>query len=267
MILKDLKESIFYQSAESALFCDKEIDFVLTSRFGGESLPPYHSLNVSYHIGDEATYVSANHHKIMQKFFPHKQLLYLNQIHSHIVLDSAKALQNANTQNQQSILLGNADGIICNDVKYVGLVVVADCNPILLYAPKSRIFALLHAGRKGVCERIVTHAVTKIHNDYGVEGRDIFVFIGASIRSCCYEVGKDMACDITRLHGAQYIHSKNNHTMLDMLAMLQDECLDLGIAPNHIEILESCSCCEEALFSYRREGQTGRFGLFASLKS
>lgn len=277
-----LDSSIFYTSARSALFSSHRIRFIQTCALGGVSLAPYASCNIAYHVGDAAESVRQNRTQIL-RHFGGKPLLYCDQIHSTILADSASDLK--------PLLRGEmkADGIICADSAYVALTMVADCNPILLYDPKQHIFALLHAGRAGVCGRILTHGVEALHAK-GSSPADLLVFIGSSIRACCYEIGRELCETIARDFGDGYIHTKTTPSgdiyMLNMIAMLADECGRAGVIAQNVEILDSCAACDERLFSYRRAcqeqsgisqsaihqaplggapGRTGRFGLFVSL--
>ncbi|RDU62234.1 hypothetical protein CQA53_09470 [Helicobacter didelphidarum] len=168
--------------------------------------------------------------------------------------------------NLQEICLGDADGIICDDSDFVAMIMVADCNPILLYCPKKKVFALLHAGRKGVCQSILTHAVILLRRDYMVDVADLRIFIGASIRKCCYEVGFDIAQNITEQFGNKHIYQVDTKYMLDMISILCEEMQKIGIQESHITIPNLCSSCNKEYFSYRRENTTGRFGIFATLQ-
>lgn len=162
-------------------------------------------------------------------------------------------------------LVGQGDGMICDNPNLVLMSMVADCNPILVYSPIKNVFALLHAGRIGVCQKILTHAILLLKSNYGVDLCDILVFIGASIRKCCYIIGKDLAMQIINEFGAKHVIYDGNQYRLDMIGLLRDELSELGVTYSQVEIHDCCTCCNEAYFSYRREGLTGRFGLFASL--
>lgn len=257
--------SIFYSSDQSSLFSSHKIHFIQTCALGGVSLEPHASCNIAYHVGDNPESVCANRSQILQ-YFDNKPLLWCDQIHSTILADFASDLP--------ALLHGEtkADGIICADSGYVALIMVADCNPILLYDPRQHMFALLHAGRAGVCGEILTHAVEALCAR-GANPADMLIFIGSSIRSCCYEISQNLCDEIARDFSERYINTQagasGNIYTLDMIAMLVDECERIGITKQNLEILDSCTACDERLFSYRRackQGrQSGRFGLFARL--
>lgn len=208
-------ESVFFSSKQSAVFRDCEIDFVLTSRLCGVSTPPYHSLNLAYHTRDNPTNVAHNRAKILSTYFPQKTLIFCNQIHSSMILacdktDYDKATKSAqNLQNQHNLQecnLGQGDGIFCTHKNLVALILVADCNPVLIFDCVNGAFVALHAGRAGVCAHILTNGINTLLAN-GAKTQNLRVFIGASIRKCCYEVGEDLAIQIQKDFGKK-IHRK-----------------------------------------------------------
>ena len=313
-------KTIFYSSEQSPLFRDSGVYFVLSSRLGGVSKTPYNSLNLGQNTGDNLQHIKQNRAQILSKYFPQKTLIFCNQVHSNTILTayqshdknftnenllcnnlnndlgnngeilqylSNQKLPNQNSQNLKEYLLkeqnlGQGDGIFCHyDKHIVALILVADCNPVLLFDRENNAFVAIHAGRAGVCQKILPNGVDKLLKN-GAKIQNILVFIGASIRSCCYEVGGDLAEKIVRDFGTKYVEKREGKYFLDLVSMLLDECEEAGILPKNIEVLQKCSCCEYSLFSYRRAVQdsrksaqdktfvnsakTGRFGLFVSFK-
>lgn len=261
----DALDSIFYTSTQSPIFSHFPIDFVQTCALGGVSQAPFTGCNLAYHTGDLAESVTANRKHILRYFGENKQLLWCDQIHSAHIADAT----DPNIIHSLAAGTIQADGIICASPSHIALIMVADCNPIIIYSPQDNIFTLLHAGRAGVCGQILTKGVEALAQK-GVDSRDMYVFIGSSIRACCYEISPSLARQIASTFGEKYIHTRNGSTTLDLVAMLQDECNALGIDKKHLEILDSCTACDERLFSYRRaskaQAQTGRFGILASLR-
>ncbi len=308
----DALDSIFYTSTQSPIFSHFPIDFIQTCALGGVSQAPFTGCNLAYHTGDLAESVTANRKHILRYFGENKQLLWCDQIHSAHIADAT----DPNIIHSLATGTIQADGIICASPSHIALIMVADCNPIIIYSPQDNIFALLHAGRAGVCGQILTKGVEALAQkgalimvadcnpiiiyspqdnifallhagragvcgqiltkgvealaQKGVDSRDMYVFIGSSIRACCYEISPPLARQIASTFGEKYIHTRNGSTTLDLVAMLQDECNALGIDKKHLEILDSCTMCDERLFSYRRaskaQAQTGRFGILASLR-
>lgn len=260
----------FYTSLESALFASEPVRFALTHRLGGVSKGAFSTLNLGYHVGDAAHDVAQNHALIAHRFYNcfNVQSIeapivhYCNQIHSthSLILKDAFASQNI---SGASVCLGEADGIITHTPHKLALIMVADCNPILLYDRIHRALALIHAGRKGVFGNILQATLEHLHTHFATRAQDILMYVGASIRACCYEVGKEIQNEALALFGRDVLQRNK----LDLIMCLTMQARALGIMDNHIEISPHCSCCEPLLYSYRKERITGRFGLLAMIES
>ena len=51
---------------------------------------------------------------------------------------------------------------------------------------------LVHSGWKGTSESIILSAIS-IFSNYGSTEKDIKIYLGPSIKSCCYEIKNDVA--------------------------------------------------------------------------
>jgi len=96
--------------------------------------------------------------------------------------------------------------------------------------------------------------------------KDIMIGLGASIQSCCYEVGRDLADIAIKNFGEGFIMIRDEKYFLDLQALNRSQLLELGIEEKNIEISPTCTACDENYFSYRREGETGRFAGFIMLR-
>lgn len=272
-----------YTSLQSSLFASLPICFALTDRLGGVSSAPHESLNLGYHVGDSVDSVRANHAQVRREFsqifdVTPSVLHYLTQIHGTKILRLDEDL----LSDSESICVGEADGILTNTPYKTALVMVADCNPILLYDRAKHVMALIHAGRKGVLEGIVPHAFDSMSRIYGSKPENCLVYIGASIRGCCYEVGEEVKSQVLDSEFSEALKEGvtdenlgGNHAFnakLDLIHCLQIQFRTLGILPQHIEIDPHCTYCTGYFYSYRRAlyhsgGRTGRFGLIAMLRA
>lgn len=266
-----LRKMFLYTSSQSELFALFDVHFALTDRFGGVSTGAFDTLNLGFNVGDNLDDVAYNHSLVRAGFCNHfhiqqgqkcANMYYVSQIHStrSIVLD--ECLEAKIPHNDASLCLGEADAIITNLPYRICTTMVADCNPILLYDKKQHAMAVIHAGRRGLFGDILSSVFLKMKSLYNTESKDCFVYVGASIRSCCYEVGEDVRKELFALGFSENTMSSNK---LDMIACLQHQCEKLHIPSHQIEISPYCSCCESRLYSYRKQRLTGRFGLMAML--
>ena len=230
--------------------------WALSNRHGGQSQAPYNTLNLAFHVGDCAHDVAQNRQILLQALgLADRTLVAREQLHGDniIVLDSSAEIPR-NSPPQGDCLLSNRDDVAL-------LVMVADCNPILLYDPVRDVFGVVHAGRKGVELGILPAALQKMHTYFGCSMRDIIGFVGASIRSCCYEVGVDVGKKFAQQTTQQSLVWRGERVFVDMLAALQMQWQNSGCLAQNLAIDEHCSACCEDYFSYRRQGICGRFGI------
>lgn len=142
----------------------------------------------------------------------------------------------------------------------IALIMVADCNPILLFDSEHQVFVLLHGGRVGLQKGILPHALQQMQERFQTKISNLFAYVGPSIRACCYEVGEEIFDDSNLKIGKI---TREGKIYLDLIALIQAQFQEAKITNYHFS--PHCTCCTQSYFSYRRNPQCGRFGLFAHL--
>lgn len=214
------------------------VDFGFSSRFGGVSKAPFDTLNLGFHTGDAAAAVAKNR-ELLKREIKASSLVFMEQIHSDYVLEvtSENLSDFAKTAPKCDALFTRLFNVgLC--------VMVADCAPIIVSDEKQGIIAAIHAGRAGVCAKILSKCVQEMKS----EPKDLKIIIGAHIKGSCYEIG-DM--------NLGEFNAYKNGGFFDITAALRAEINALGV--KNYEISEICSHCDKNYFSYRRDGKTGRF--------
>ncbi|MBQ3674268.1 MAG: laccase domain-containing protein, partial [Campylobacter sp.] len=107
-------------------------------------------------------------------------------------------------------------------------------------------------GRAGVTQKIVTKTAIKMSEIYGTKICDLSVIVGTNIKGECYEV-RDL--DLGEFNAFK------RGDKFDMNLALKAEFSELGI--KKFKFSKFCTHCENSLYSYRRDGVTGRFCGFA----
>ncbi|MDD3463429.1 MAG: peptidoglycan editing factor PgeF [Sulfurospirillaceae bacterium] len=215
---------------------------LFTNRFGGVSHPPYDSFNLALHVGDNSLHVEQNR-DILKKKIGVSSILFMNQVHGDIV----ECVDKNTTTPSCDAMITNAKGLaLC--------VMVADCIPVLLFDKVRNVIGVAHAGRAGSFLHIGQKTVQKMLDNYGSCVENISIFMGPSIRSCCYEVSKEIVCGFE-----SYLTCRGGKCFLDLQTLNRDDFLKIGILPKNIMIEPTCNCCDKRFFSYRRDGVTGRF--------
>ena len=228
------------------VFESKRLKLGFTTRFGGVSDGEYEGLNLADHVGDFPANVAKNREILAEQIgVAPDNLKFMNQIHSNRV----EILRNLDDELQP------CDGVITALRGVVLCVLVADCSPVLIADERRGVVAAVHAGRVGVTGKICTNAVNLMASEFGCEAGDLRVFVGANIKARNYEVGE--------LDLGEFNRYKNGGKF-DMEAALRDEFAQLGVG--RVEFDPRCTLETQELFSYRRDGVTGRFCGFAMNK-
>ena len=150
-------------------------------------------------------------------------------------------------------------------VKEIALaVMVADCLPILVVDPVSRVIAAIHAGWRGILARIAEETIAEMMRSFGAKESNLVVALGPGIRSCCFEVGRDVVEMFEKtFSGESFAKPHPDHPakwLMDLRAALDVQFRGSGIHKKNIHDLEACTCCNtKEFFSHRAEGaRTGR---------
>jgi YfiH family protein len=156
--------------------------------------------------------------------------IFLKQIHSSIIID-------VESQAERT-----GDGLVSSTGNNLGIK-VADCLPVYLYSPDR--LAIIHCGWRGIIEGITKKAANML-------GEFRFL-LGASIRPCCYEIGKDVI-DLFQKDHADAIIARDGKHYLDLKAAVIK---DLG-SERLLGSLDLCTKCHPELFYSHRRGDSQR---------
>jgi polyphenol oxidase len=219
-----------------------------SDRHGGVGVPPYASLNVAHHVGDDPQTVDANRLLLASGLaVPALPLIFLDQVHGDRVV-----VVDATTDPASG---GGADGVV-TDAPGLGLVVmVADCVPVLMADADAGVIAAVHAGRPGVRSQIVLRALEAMARLGASRSRTV-AWLGPSVCAACYEVPADMRADVASVVPAAWSTSRSGTPALDLRAGLTADLAGAGVT---VTAIGPCTAESPDHFSYRRDGTTGRF--------
>lgn len=208
-----------------------------TKRTGGHSHGAFASLNLAMHVGDSESIVAKNR-VIADGYFTPVQ--YMNQVHGNRIAIIEEQGDEAPT----------ADALVTGIPGITLAVMVADCIPLLLMSKE--VVAAVHVGRKGLMNSI-TPATIELMRDMGASS--IQAIMGPSICGKCYEVSADIYHEVIAAHPKAQSTTPEDTFSLDLPAALREV-----LATQSISVLDEFSCTVEdpELFSYRRDGVTGR---------
>lgn len=239
------------------------INVYFTGRHGGVSNPPYDSLNLGFHVGDDPGLVKQNRAILSSMLgLDPARITSPRQRHTDVVavLDRQRYV-GAGSSGMKS-WFDPCDGLL-TEMKEVPLLLhFADCVPVALagIAAGGPVVGLLHAGRKGLVAGIIKSGVDLMRRRFSLAPQSIVAAIGPAIGACCYEVDKTIASEFSRRFGNGVL-AKENH--LDLAAAAETDLTAAGLLPENIHVLELCTSCDANFYSYRRDGVTGRQGAIA----
>jgi YfiH family protein len=147
------------------------------------------------------------------------------------------------------------DGMVsfCRDV-FLALS-VADCLPVFLFDTENFFFAALHSGWRGT--GIALRALS-IMAEAGTRPEAVAAVLGPCIRSCCYRVDEGRARDFEKEFGGSpgplgdVVLRRDDGPYISLQAA--NARLLAGAGVRHIAVCENCTCTDERLGSFRREG-------------
>jgi polyphenol oxidase len=221
---------------------------IFTDRHGGASDPPFDSLNLGARVGDEPGAVAANRDTLAAACgLAAADIAWMRQVHGTTV---------RHVRNGQAGELAEPVDAIFTDVPGIALaVLVADCLPVLLADPSARIIGAAHAGREGMLAGVVPALVSAM-TAAGASPARMLALTGPSICGGCYEVPPALQDRVAAAVPAARCATTAGTPGLDIRAGVNSQLAALGVA----RIGSDNRCTKESaeLFSYRRDGQTGR---------
>jgi YfiH family protein len=225
------------------------------TRKGGVSASPFDSLNTSFSVDDQPEDVAANLRKIKDTIGA-QDLIHMNQVHGNDILVVDQS--DPDSLNKSFF----ADAMITNMPQVALLVKQADCQGTIIYDPKKHVLANVHCGWRGNVQDILGRVATRMKGEFGCKASDLEAAIGPSLGPCCAEfvTYRDIFPEV-------FDSFMVNENHFDLWALSSWQLENAGMRPENIEVAGLCTRCRTDLFySYRAEGNTGRFGTVAMLR-
>ena len=220
-----------------------------TTRAGGQSSPPYDSLNLGEHVGDRASDVASNR-KILRQAIPAKPV-FLTQVHGAQVAWLTDQTADGTV----------ADACITEQPGMACTIMVADCLPILLTNQEGSIVAAVHAGWRGLagCDGVgVLEGVVKCFNT------QVMAWLGPCIGPQAFEVGADVRDAFVANNPAAlplFLPHATGKWLADLQGLARQRLVALGVSQifGNDGSQSWCTVSQRSrFFSHRRDGVSGR---------
>ncbi|OGL60517.1 MAG: hypothetical protein A3J27_06350 [Candidatus Tectomicrobia bacterium RIFCSPLOWO2_12_FULL_69_37] len=226
-----------------------------STRRGGVSEGPYHSLNLGQAAGEEPDRVRENRRRFFEAVgMAPARLAEVHQVHGAGVVAADDVPEGERV---------SADAVVTVEPGVVVAVQTADCLPVLIADSKRRAVAAVHAGRKGIAAGVLAAAVRQMGERFGSRPGDLFAGLGPAISGLCYEVGEECLPPF-RMRYRDWrdftVPLGRGKWLLDLPEASRRQLAAAGVPAGQIGLPGPCTFSESArFFSYRRDGApTGR---------
>jgi purine-nucleoside/S-methyl-5'-thioadenosine phosphorylase / adenosine deaminase len=203
------------------------------------STGPYAGLNLATHTGDDVEAVRANRDKVSRALGIEGEWVTLRQVHGGraLVADDPAACE-------------EGDALVTSVGGPPAAVLVADCIPVALVG--STRSAVVHVGWRGLCAGVIEEALKALDDEA------VRAWIGPGIGKCHFEVGREVADSFEAAYpdALDFCSEDRGKLHFDLPGaarwVLRSKAVDVDDDP------ASCTVCDPNLYSYRRDGVTGR---------
>ncbi len=223
----------------------KRVRAASATRLGGISAPPFGSLNLAEHVGDDPTHVAENRQRLAAMLGYPVEPAWLEQVHGITVV----AAETVRAPVVADAAWTRVPGQPC-------VVMTADCLPVLLCDRTGTVVAAAHGGWRGLAGGIIAATVARMETP----PRELLAWLGPAIGPDAFEVGKEVRAAFLALDAGSagcFRPSPAGRWLTDIYQLARRQLRNLGV-----QEIYGGGCCTfnqpERFFSYRRENRTGR---------
>lgn len=224
---------------------------LITTRRAGVSKGCFSGNNLAGHVADDPCAVRANRDALRRYLGAEPQ--WINQTHSTHVWHSDRAPQPS-----------EADGCYTAQPGRICAVLTADCLPILFTTRRGDEVAAVHAGWRGLAAGILPSAIAC----FRAPATELQVYLGPAISQAYFEVGADVLTAFEAAAASRAFlepvaasfcaGASPGKYQADLFRLARSELLALGV--HSVAGGQHCTYAQPSdFFSFRRDGQTGRF--------
>ena len=149
--------------------------------------------------------------------------------------------------------LGEADALVTDRPDTLLTVTVADCVPVFLLDPDTRVLGLAHAGWRGIAAGVIGTAIGRMES-LGAKAARLVVHLGPAVCGDCYEVGPEVPAALG---------IEGDPRFVDLRHSAAERLLEAGVDADALTISENCTLCDTtSFFSHRGGDRTERMCAF-----
>jgi YfiH family protein len=227
-----------------------------SGRDGGVSQPPYDTLNLGDHVGDDPAAVAENRRRFAEAL--QARPVFLKQVHGRGVVTLGRATPDG---TEADACWTTERGVACT-------MMVADCLPVLLADRRGRAVGAAHCGWRGLAGSAgagVLEALWSNMREVVGDAAEVLAWLGPCIGPEAFEVGPEVraaflegdaaAAALFRPHG-------QGKFLADLPGLARRRLNALGIRAIHGNDGSPPWCTvsnRSSFFSHRRDHVSGRF--------
>jgi YfiH family protein len=236
------------------------VQAVCTTRVGGVSQAPFDGFNLGDHVQDDVHAVAQNR-ALLQAQLGGARPVFLSQVHG---VDVAQLSASTPDGTKADACITSVSQVACT-------IMVADCLPLLFTDDAGQVVAAAHAGWRGLAAGVVEQTVHAMCEQAGVAPAQVRAWLGPCIGPDAFEVGDDVRVAFAA-HGdasaaERYFKPHPTHVQkwladLAGLARWRLQAMGVSSVAGNDSTPEWCTVAQRSrLFSFRRDGVTGRFAV------
>ncbi len=254
-----------------SLFSSALVVHGISTRFGGVSAPPYDSLNMALHVGDNSAAVLENRRRFCRALgILTERIATPEQVHGDQIFCVTEKEAGRGWQNY-GMAISQTDALMTDVLGLPLFLCYADCVPVLLFDPVRRAVAIAHAGWKGTLRCIASKTLRAMTAAFGTDPKDCLAAIGPAIGAENYPVGDEVAAQFRAAFPAwekKIVRLAEGAPHLDLWAANRLQLETAGLPKEHVDTAGVCTVDNRQLFfSYRADGgRTGRIGAVIALQ-
>jgi len=219
-------------------------------RSGGASEPPWDTLNLGVHVGDDPSAVLENRRRLANALRLPSEPIWLDQIHGNDVVE-------VDEHSRPVVgLRPRADAVVTRTPGIVLAIQVADCLPVLFASRDGRVLGAAHAGWRGLAAGVLEATVAAM----ATPPSELVAWLGPCIGPAHFEVGDEVrAAFLASQPGAESAFKANpkGRWQCDLPELARQRLAVLGLP--RVDGGDWCTAADPVrFFSHRRDQRTGR---------
>jgi YfiH family protein len=129
----------------------------------------------------------------------------------------------------------------------------ADCLPILLYNPVTKVAGVIHAGWRGLVNMVILNTMDKLRTFYDADPGSTYFSIGPGICKNCYEVGMEVIDSINTVIEVKdaFRQTSKDQGLLDTRSIAERQIQTAGVPASNISHVNLCTRCSPGFYSHR----------------